>query len=93
MQNANITLASLPAISLAATGAAEPAANNPAALSAVPPFDFRWWDQISMVVDTSSSMAGPAGAPKIDTVKTIIKEQVSDLASRTRGNGVQPIHI
>ena len=86
VQNANITLASLPAISLAATETGAEAGDvSPEAATAAPPLDFRWWDQVSMVVDTSSSMAGPAGAPKINTVKTILNEQVSDLAPRPGG--------
>ncbi len=54
-------------------------------LTAFPPYDYRWWDQVTMVVDNSSSMAGPAAAPKINTVKTIIGEQVSDLAPAPQG--------
>jgi hypothetical protein len=38
-----------------------------------------------MVIDASSSMAGPAAAPKINTVKTIVNEQVRDLAARPSG--------
>ena len=38
-----------------------------------------------MVVDNSASMAGPPVAPKINTVKTIIGEQVSDLAPAPQG--------
>jgi hypothetical protein len=38
-----------------------------------------------MVVDNSSSMAGPPAAPKINTVKTIIAEQVNDLVPRPGG--------
>jgi hypothetical protein len=53
--------------------------------TAPPPLDYRWWDQVSMVVDTSSSMAGPPAVPKINTVKTIIGEQVSDLAPNPAG--------
>ena len=86
VQNANITLASLPAITLVAAQTGPLAnADAPAAAEAAPPFDFRWWDQVSMVVDNSSSMAGPAGTPKINTVKTILNEQVSDLAPRPSG--------
>nr|HMT19666.1 hypothetical protein [Promineifilum sp.] len=58
---------------------------TPASLNTAPPFGFRWWDQVTMVVDNSSSMAGPPGAPKINTVKTIIGEQVSDLAPAPQG--------
>lgn len=86
VQNVNITLATLPAIALAATAdGPEADVAGPTAANAVPPFDFRWWDQVTMVVDTSSSMAGPPAAPKINTVKTIIGEQVSDLAPNPEG--------
>jgi hypothetical protein len=92
VQNVNITLASLPP----APGAVRSELNtdllnadlldtNPLTANAVPPLSFRWWDQVTMVVDNSSSMAGPAGAPKINTVKTIIAEQVSDLAPAPQG--------
>ncbi|HRQ13209.1 MAG TPA: hypothetical protein PK205_07880 [Promineifilum sp.] len=53
-----------------------------ASLTAAPPFGFRWWDQVTMVVDNSSSMAASG---KINTVKTIIGEQVSDLAPAPQG--------
>ncbi|MBX7251487.1 MAG: hypothetical protein K1X50_05835 [Candidatus Promineofilum sp.] len=83
VQNVNITLASLPVLPARAAETDAPAA--PATTSAVPPLDFRWWNQVTMVVDNSSSMAGPPAAPKINTVKTIIGEQVSDLAPAPQG--------
>ncbi|MFN8490100.1 MAG: hypothetical protein U0350_21110 [Caldilineaceae bacterium] len=55
--------------------------------SAADPLDYRWWDQITMIVDNSTSMgAGPAGGPiKLDAVKSLIHEQVNDLAPAPRG--------
>lgn len=100
VQNVNVTFASLPPIVAAEGPSAAPAVpadagapvldapasvEAPAAPAAAPPLEYRWWDQVTMVVDTSSSMAGPAGAPKINTVKTIIGEQVSDLAPKPNG--------
>ena len=82
VQNVNITFASLPVLPARAAGAETVA---PASTDAVPPLDFRWWDQVTMVIDNSSSMAGPPAAPKINTVKTIIGEQVSDLAPAPQG--------
>ncbi len=82
VQNVNITFASLPVLPARAAGAETVA---PASTDALPPLDFRWWDQVTMVVDNSSSMAGPPAAPKINTVKTIIGEQVSDLAPAPQG--------
>ena len=52
------------------------------ASTAVPPLDYRWWDQATMVIDNSASMAASG---KINTVKTIIGEQVSDLAPAPQG--------
>lgn len=87
VQNVNITLASLPVLPLVSAAPVDqprqPAETD--AIAAVPPLDYRWWDQVTMVVDNSSSMAGPAAAPKINTVKTIIGEQVSDLAPKPTG--------
>lgn len=56
-----------------------------AATAAAAPYDYRWWDQVTMVVDNSASMAQPAGTPKIDAVKTLIREQVNDLTRNPRG--------
>ncbi|MCZ2115618.1 MAG: hypothetical protein LC131_17575 [Anaerolineae bacterium] len=99
VQNLNVTLASLPPVAALDSStpdrpAGEPAAEQTvsdqsagsrAAAAAFPPLDYRWWDQVTMVVDNSASMAGPAGTPKINTVKTIIGEQVSDLAPAPQG--------
>jgi hypothetical protein len=86
VQNVNVAFASLPPIAAAAAEGPEAVATDgPAAASAFPPLDYRWWEQATMVVDTSASMAGPAGAPKINSVKTIIGEQVSDLAPKPQG--------
>ena len=90
VQNVNVTLATLPPI--ARSGQSSVVSDqNPspttdhrslAALLAAPPLDYRWWDQVTMVVDNSSSMAA---AGKLNTVKTIIGEQVSDLAPVPQG--------
>jgi hypothetical protein len=89
VQNVNITLASLPVLPLSATAdtaeVAAPEANAPIAANAAPPFDFRWWDQTTMVIDTSSSMASPPAAPKINSVKTIIGDQVTEMAANPQG--------
>lgn len=93
VQNANITLASLPPAPgggrFVSQGSADQQgdtgpldANSTNGALAVPPFSYRWWDQVTMVVDNSSSMAV---AGKINTVKTIIGEQVSDLAPAPQG--------
>ena len=88
VQNVNISLASLPSLPAAvapAAAGAPPAEAAPAAASAQPPLDYRWWNQVTMVVDNSASMAQPPATPKINTVKTIIGEQVSDLAPAPQG--------
>jgi hypothetical protein len=46
-----------------------------------PPFDVRWWEQATIVIDNSSSMAGQ----KINAVKAIVGEQVNDLAPLPQG--------
>ncbi len=58
---------------------------NVQAVNAANPLGYRWWDQVTMVVDNSSSMAGPAGTPKLDAVKAVIKEQVNDLSKHPKG--------
>lgn len=90
VQNVNVTLASLPPVvsrsvgpsDSASTPTTDPLNTNPLTTTALPPLDYRWWDQVTMVVDNSSSMAA---AGKINTVKTIIGEQVSDLAPAPQG--------
>ncbi len=57
----------------------------PQSTLAAPPLQSRWWDQVTMVVDTSASMAQPPETPKINSVKAIIREQVNDLAASPRG--------
>ena len=88
-QNVNINLATLPPLPATTAGAVTaeqpPAPLGPTAAAAVPPQEYRWWDQVTMVIDTSASMAGPAAAPKINSVKTIIREQVNDLMSDPDG--------
>jgi hypothetical protein len=81
----NVNIANPFAVTLAAgvepllTGA------NVAATAAAAPYDYRWWDQVTMVVDNSSSMGQPAGTPKIDAVKALIREQVNDFTRNPRG--------
>ena len=41
-----------------------------------------------MVVDNSASMAQPPGTTKLDAVKALIREQVSDLSSNPRGTEI-----
>ena len=87
VQNVNVTLASLPPIVrseqlAAASGPVNSGHRSLTTPDAAPPFDFRWWDQVTMVVDDSASMAA---AGKINTVKAIIGEQVSDLAPAPQG--------
>ncbi|MCB0074848.1 MAG: hypothetical protein KDE20_25490, partial [Caldilineaceae bacterium] len=55
--------------------------------SAADPLAYRWWDQITMIVDNSASMGtGPTGGPiKLDAVKSLIHEQVNDLAPAPHG--------
>jgi len=42
---------------------------------------YRWWKQLTWVVDTSTSMAGP----KLDGTKTVITEQLNDLNNDPQG--------
>lgn len=42
---------------------------------------YRWWKQLTWVVDTSTSMAGP----KLDGAKTVINEQLNDLNNDPQG--------
>lgn len=53
-----------------------------AATAAGSPEDFRWWKNLTWVVDNSLSMAD---AGKLDAVKTVMKEQVNDLAPTPKG--------
>jgi hypothetical protein len=43
--------------------------------------DYRWWKQLTWVVDNSTSMAGP----KLDGAKTVINEQLNDLNNDPKG--------
>ncbi|MBX3013209.1 MAG: VWA domain-containing protein [Caldilineaceae bacterium] len=43
--------------------------------------DYRWWKQLTWVVDNSTSMVGP----KIAGVKTVINEQLNDLNNDPKG--------
>lgn len=55
--------------------------SNLQALAAAKPLEYRWWDQVTMVVDNSASMAGQ----KLDAVKALIREQENDLRANPRG--------
>ena len=55
------------------------------ALAAATPLGYRWWDQVTMVVDNSASMAGPGATPKLDATKALIREQVNDLSAHPQG--------
>ena len=46
------------------------------------PEDFRWWKNLTWVVDNSASMAD---SDKLGAVKTVMKEQVNDLADAPKG--------
>jgi hypothetical protein len=46
------------------------------------PGEFKWWQNLTFVVDNSASMAD---AGKLDAVKTVMKEQVNDLAPAAKG--------
>ncbi|MEZ4709824.1 MAG: VWA domain-containing protein [Caldilineaceae bacterium] len=72
----------------ASTGSAVNAAavTEPVEASAAPvggaPEDFRWWKNLTWVVDNSASMAESG---KLDAAKTVMKEQVNDLAPEPNG--------
>ncbi len=46
------------------------------------PEDFRWWKNLTWIVDNSASMAASG---KLGAVKTVMKEQVNDLAPAPKG--------
>ena len=46
------------------------------------PEDYKWWQNLTWVVDNSASMAA---AGKLDAVKTVMREQVNDLAPAPKG--------
>ena len=46
------------------------------------PDDYRWWKNLTWVVDTSASMAASG---KLAAVKTVMLEQVNDLAAAAKG--------
>lgn len=82
----NVNISNPFAASMAAS--AEPlltTASLVATNAAAAPYDYRWWDQVTMIVDTSTSMASPAGTPKIEAVKALLREQVNDLTRNPRG--------
>ncbi len=47
--------------------------------------DYRWWDQVTMVVDNSISMAAGVGGSKLNAVQQLIREQVTDYAAALHG--------
>ncbi len=73
------------ALTVAAGADAPITAAQAQAINAAAPLDYRWWDQVTMVLDNSTSMAGPAGTTKIDATKALIREQVNDLSANPRG--------
>ena len=81
----NVNIANPFAVTLAAGVEPLLAGANVAATAAAAPYDYRWWDQVTMVVDNSASMSQPAGTPKIDAVKALIREQVNDFTRNPRG--------
>ena len=48
----------------------------------------RWWGQVALVVDTSSSMAAGGGQGKLGAVKQLIAEQVNDFTAAPKGTDV-----
>ena len=76
------------AAAAASAGTAPLSLANLQALDAAPPQEYRWWDQVTMVVDDSTSMGLPAETPKINAVKTLIQEQVADLTANPKGTEV-----
>jgi hypothetical protein len=53
-----------------------------AAAAQAEPGEFKWWQNLTFVVDNSASMAA---AGKLNAVKTVMKEQVNDLAPAAKG--------
>jgi len=47
------------------------------------PIDYKWWNQLTTVVDTSKSMDSPT--TKLSAVKMVLTEMVSDLAEEPEG--------
>ncbi len=67
-----------------ATASGEPAAEAAAAGAAKGdgPGDFKWWQNLTWVVDNSASMADSG---KLTSVKAVMQEQVNDLAPAVKG--------
>ena len=57
------------------------AANGAQVNGVARPEDYRWWKQLTFVVDNSKSMAGP----KFDAAKTAMIEQINDLTPDPKG--------
>ena len=53
-----------------------------AAAAQAEPGEFKWWKNLTWVVDNSASMAA---AGKLDSAKAVMKEQVNDLAEDAKG--------
>jgi len=47
------------------------------------PIDYKWWNQLTTVVDNSQSMASPM--EKFNAVKTVLTEMVNDLGAEPEG--------
>ncbi len=81
----NVNIATPFAVAAAANAESPAVIAAPAAVTAAAPNGYRWWDHVTMVIDNSSSMAGPPGTPKIEAVKALIREQVNDLTQNPLG--------
>ncbi|MCB0133422.1 MAG: VWA domain-containing protein, partial [Caldilineaceae bacterium] len=85
VQNVQIAKPFGVAVAAAAVERAPVTAADSQALAAATPLGYRWWDQVTMVVDNSASMAGPAATPKLDATKALIRERVNDLSAHPQG--------
>ncbi|MCB9159626.1 MAG: hypothetical protein H6644_07190 [Caldilineaceae bacterium] len=85
VQNVNVNLSSVAAVASSAPDAATQPVSTAATNAGAGPLDYRWWDQVTMVVDNSTSMAGGAGIAKLDAVKQTIAEQVNDYTRAPQG--------
>ncbi len=83
VQNVNISNAfAASAVAATAIGTETPVSvANVQAIDAAKPQDYRWWDQVTMVVDNSTSMAGQ----KLDAIKALIHEQANELTRNPHG--------
>ncbi|MEZ4556396.1 MAG: hypothetical protein R2854_08105 [Caldilineaceae bacterium] len=60
VQNVSVNLSSVAAVASSAPDAATQPVSTAATNAGAGPLDYRWWDQVTMVVDNSTSMAGGA---------------------------------